>query len=263
MRWTAMPLLLLVLLLAACDRNDAVPAERAAAAYEAARATELVTAAAAGARADHLARQADTATDPAEAARLRREADAARVESAVALAKAQALAALRDEARQTAVAQRQELDDRAIAAQEASDRRWAWIIAGIGCALSAGAALVCWRIGLPLWPSGAAAATFLALVAFVSAAPWLVWILGGAVVLGLLILAGWLLRKLWLALRQAYGHGDAQAEAVMTALANDDDKVRARVLSAIGSAKDIARKVQTHAGVQAVVAAAKPRKPAA
>lgn len=251
-------LAVMLLVLAGCDRDPFdVPAAATADRRDVQREQLLVSAAGDMATAAGLERQAEHA-DPAEAARLRIEAEKLRLRAEVATAKADVMRQLRDEARIEAESQRDAIAAQQVAAQAASDRRWAWILAGIGCALSVAGAVACNRLGLPLWPAGASVAACLTLAAFASAAPWLTWILGAAVVLGALALAGWILRKVWIGLRSTYEHGDGVADKVLEALSDVDDAVRKRVVAAIGDVKESSRRKQERAGVHRIVASAKP-----
>lgn len=259
MRYSLGTVLALLLVLASCGRDLVdVPAAATAERRDLQREQLLVSAAGDAATAAALDRQAERTADPAAAANLRIEAETLRLRAEVSTVKAAVMLQLRDEARVEAQSQRDAIAAQQIAAQQASDRRWAWILAGIGCALSVGGAVVCWRLGLPLWPAGASAAACIALAAFASAAPWLAWILGGAVVLGALALAGWILRRVWVGLRSAYAHGDGIADTVLDVLADAEDSVRERVKTAIGEVKAASRQEQERAGVQRIVASAKP-----
>jgi hypothetical protein len=247
-------LALALLCLAGCGRDDAVPAARAAESYHADRATAVVAAAESSATARHLDDQAARATDPAQAARLRAEADQHRLRAEVADARAAALAQLAAEAEQLAIEQRAELDARAVAAQQAADRRWAWILAAIGTALCVAGGVVAWRLSAPLWIPGAGIAGCWALAGFATAAPWLAWVLGGAVVLAALAVAGVLLWRLWRGLRAAGLHADRLERAVLVAV--DADRPEIAVRTAVAETKRLSLTDQTvhgdHATVQAV-----------
>lgn len=259
-----------VLLISGCGRDTAdVPAAVTAERRDAQREELLISAAGDEVEARSLDRQADASTDPARAVALRLEAERVRLRADASTAKAQVLRDLRDEARSEAQAQRDAIAAQRAQVQQDADRRIAWIIAGIGLALSGGAVIVCLKTGVSLWYPAAAAAAFATLGGLASAFAWLNWILGGCVALGLAVLAAVLLRKLWLATRSAYAHGDSLASNVVSAvdtalgsLASLDDAARSTLQRALAAAiadtKAASRSTQATQGVASVVASAKP-----
>lgn len=265
-----MRLLLLIacLVLASCGRGDIVPADATADRRDVEREQRLLAAAAATVEAAATDRLALLETDPARIAELRLRAESLRLRADHERAAAAVLLSLRDEARAEAVAQRQQIADQRQQERDQATARWAWIVAGIGLALSVAAGVLCLRVGVSLWYPSAAAAGFAVLGGVASAYAVMSWVLGAAVVAGLLALAVILGRKVWLAGRATYRHGDRVAARVRAAVAaaiadadidaGDAHAIVGIIDREVAAAKDESRHEQQQAGIAGLVAAARP-----